>query len=86
MLWKKKSSRVIIPQIETKNCYSPLETEDSPTVNENTRSGSPDTKVIAKQNAINTATQNTQNSNNKTESDIPDKRKFPVAVILGVYG
>ena len=86
MLWKKKSSRVIIPQIETKNRYSPLETEDSPTENENTRSGSPDTKVIAKQNAINTATQNTQNSNNKTESDIPDKRKFPVAVILGVYG
>ena len=82
---KKKSSRVI-QQIETKNRYSPFETEDSPTENENTRSGSPDTKVTAKQNAINKAAQNTQNSNNKTESDIPDKRKFPVTAILGVYG
>ena len=82
---KKNHSRVIQP-IETKNRYSPLETEDSPTENENTRSGSPDTKVTAKQNAINKATQNTQNSNNKTESDIPDKRKFPVTAILGVYG
>ena len=62
---KKDRSRVISP-IETKNCYSPLETEESPTENENTKSNSPNTKVTAKQNTINTATQNTQNSNDKT--------------------
>ena len=54
---KKNSSRVIQP-IETKNCYLPLETEESPTENENTRTGSP-------------ATQNLQNSNDKNESDTP---------------
>ena len=69
--------------IETKNRYSPLKTEESPTGNENTKSDSPNTKVTAKQNAINTATQNTQNSNHKTESDRPDKRKLPVTVIIG---
>ena len=79
---KKNLSRVIQP-IETKNRYSPLETEESPTENENTKSDSPNTKATAKQNAINTATQNTQNSNDKTESDTPDKRKLPVTVILG---
>ena len=79
---KKNHSRVIQP-IESKNRYSPLETEDSPTENENTKSDSPNTKVTGKQKAINTATQNTQNSNDKTESDTPDKRKLPVTVILG---
>ena len=79
---KKNPSRVINP-IETKNSYSPLETEESPTEDETTRTDSPITKVTTKQNSINTATQNTQNSNDKTESDTPDKRKLPVTVILG---
>ena len=79
---KKNHSRVIQP-IESKNRYSPLETEGSPTENENTKSDSPNTKETGKQKAINTATQNTKNSNNKSESDTPDKRKLPVTVILG---
>ena len=79
---KKNHSRVIQP-IESKNRYSPLETEGSPTENENTKSDSPNTKETGKQKAINTAPQNTKNSNNKTESDTPDKRKLPVTVILG---
>ena len=62
---KKNLSKVIHP-VETKNCYSPLETEESLTGNENTRTDSPNTKITAKQNSINTATQNTQNSNDKT--------------------
>ena len=62
---RKDHSRVISP-IESKNCYSPLETEESPTENKNTKSDSPNTKATAKQNTINTATQNTQNSNDKT--------------------
>ena len=78
---KKNPSRVINP-IETKNSYSPLETEESPTEDETTRTDSPITKVTTKQNSINTATQNTQNSNDKTESDIPDKRKLLVTVML----
>ena len=73
----------MIQPIEIKNRYSPLEIEESPTENENTKSNSPNTKVTAKQNAINTATQNTQNSNDKTKSDTPDKRKLPDIVILG---
>ena len=81
-LWKKNQSRVIQP-IETKNCNSPLETEESPTENEYKRTNSPNTKVTAKQNAINAATQNTQNSNDKTERYTPDWRKLPVTVILG---
>ena len=40
-------------------------------------------KVSAKQNAINTATQNIQNSSDKTESDIAEKRKLPVTLLLG---
>ena len=78
---KKNPSRVINP-IETKNSYSPLETEESPTEDETTRTDSPITKVTTKQNSINTANQNRQNSNDKTESDIPDKRKLLVTVIL----
>ena len=75
---KKNHSRVIQP-IESKNRYSLLETEI-----ENTKSDSPNTKVTGKQKTINTATQNTQNSNDKTESDTPeDKRKLPVTAILG---
>ena len=62
---------------ETKNCYSPLETEESPTENEIQE------LTQQTQNAINSATQNTQNSNDKTESDTADKRKLPVTVILG---
>ena len=79
---KKYLSRVIHP-IETKNRYSPLENEESPTENENTRTDSPNTKVTVKQNAINTATQNSQNSSDKTESDTLDKKKLPVTVMLG---
>ena len=79
---KKNSSRVIQP-IEIKNRYSPLETEENPTENENTRTDSPNTKETAKQNVVNPATQNTQNSNYKTDSDTTDKRKLPVTVILG---
>ena len=52
-LWKKNQSRAIQP-IETKNCNSPLETEESPTENENKRTNSPNTKVTTKQNAVNT--------------------------------
>ena len=55
----------------------------SPTENENTRTDSPNTNVTAKQNTIKTVTQNTQNSNDKTKSDTPDKRKLPVTAILG---
>ena len=69
--------------MKTKNRYLPLETKESPTKNENTKSDSPNTKVTAKQKAINTAIQNRQNSNDKTESDTPDKRKLPVTAILG---
>ena len=79
---KKNPSRVIQP-IETKNRYSPLETEENPTENENARTDSPNKKITAKQNAINTATQNTHNSNDKTESDTPDKRKILITVIIG---
>ena len=45
---KKNHLRVIQP-IETKNCYSPLETEESLTENENTKSDSPNTKATGKQ-------------------------------------
>ena len=55
LLLKKNHSRVI-QRIESKNRYSPLETEDSSTENENTKSDSPNTKVTGKQKAINTAT------------------------------
>ena len=77
---KKNHSRVIQP-IESKNRYSPLETEESPTKNENTKSDSPNTKATATQKAINTATQSTQNSNDKTESDTTDQRKLPVTIL-----
>ena len=71
---KKYPSRVIQPT-ETKNRYSPLETEERLTKNGNTRTDSPNTKVTAKQKAINTATKITyiQNSNDKTESDTFNK-------------
>ena len=65
--------------METKNRYSPLGTEVSPTEKENTRTDSPNRKITAKQNAINAATQNIQNSNDKTRgsSQLP-----PYLVIL----
>ena len=75
-------SRLTQP-IETKNRHSPLEIEESPTENENARTDFLNTKATAKQNAINTATQNIQNLNDKTESNTPDKSKLPVTVILG---
>ena len=40
-------------------------------------------KTTAKQYAINTATPIKQNSKDKTKSDTLDKRKLPVAAILG---
>ena len=73
----------MIQPIETKNRSSALETEDNPTDNRNTRTDSLNKKVTAKQNGINTATQNIQKSNDKTESDTPEKRELPVTVILG---
>ena len=79
-LYEKKSARLMQP-IETKNSYSPLETEESPTENENTRTDSPNTSNCKTKH--NTATQNTQNLNDQTESDKPDKRKLPITVILG---
>ena len=79
---KKSPSRVIKP-IETKNLYSTLESEESPTENGNTRINSPNVKVTARQNAVNTATQNMQNFKEKTESDTLENRKLPVTVILG---
>ena len=78
---KKSPSRVIKP-IETKNLYSTLESDESPTENGNTRINSPNVKVTARQNAINTATQNMQNFKEKTESDTLENRKLPVTVIL----
>ena len=79
---KKNPSRVI-QSTETKNRYSRLQTGESPTENENKKTESQNTKITAKQNVINIATQNTQNSNDKTESDTPDKRKLSVTVIIG---
>ena len=79
---KKNLSRVIQPS-ETQNRYLPLETEESPTENGNTRTDSANTKITAKQNVIHAATQNIKNFNDKTESDTPDKRKLPVSVIQG---
>ena len=70
---KKSSSRVIKP-IETKNLYSTLESEESPTENGNTRINSPNVKVTAM-----------QNFQEKTESDTLENRKLPVTVILGDY-
>ena len=78
----KKSPSRVIKSIETKNLYSTLESEESPTENGNTRINSPNVKVTARQNAINTATQNTQNFKEKTESDTLENRKLPVTVIL----
>ena len=79
----KKSPSTVIKPIETKNLYSTLESEESPTENGNTRINSPNVKVTARQNAINTATQNMQNFKEKTESDTLENRKLPVTVILG---
>ena len=79
----KKSPSRVIKSIETKNLCSTLESEESPTENGNTRINSPNVKVTARQNAINTATQNMQNFKEKTESDTLENRKLPVTVILG---
>ena len=72
----------LMQSIKNKNCYSPLETEENPTENGNRRTNSPNTKATAKQYAINAATQNVQNPNDKTESDTPDKRKLPFIITL----
>ena len=79
----KKSPSRVIKSIETKNLCSTLESEESPTENGNTRINSPNVKVTARQNAVNTATQNMQNFKEKTESDTLENRKLPVTVILG---
>ena len=39
--------------------------------------------ITAKQNAINAITQNIENSNDKAESNTPDKSKLPVTNTLG---
>ena len=79
----KKNPYRVIKRIETTNHYSPLETEENPIDNVNIRTDSPNAKVTAKRNAINTATPNIQNSNDKTESDTTERRKLPVTMILG---
>ena len=79
----KKSPSRVIKSNETKNLCSTLESEESPTENGNTRINSPNVKVTARQNAVNTATQNMQNFKEKTESDTLENRKLPVTVILG---
>ena len=79
----KKSPSRVIKSIETKNLCSTLESEESPTENGNTRINSPNVKVTARQNAVNTATQNMQNFKEKTESDTLENRKLPVTVIVG---
>ena len=84
---EKNPSR-LIQSIETKSRkikLKTLKTEESPTENKNTRTDSTNTEMTAKQNAINKATQNLQNSNDKTKSETPDKKKFPVTVIFGDY-
>ena len=77
---KKNPSR-LIKSIKTQTRYSPLKTEENPNDSKNTRTNSLK-KVIAKQNPINTATQNMQNSNDKAEIDTLDKTKLPVTVIV----
>ena len=67
--------------IETGNWYSPLQSEENPTDNGRTRTDSPDTKVTAKQNSVNTTTQNVQSSNNIKW--YKGRRKFPVTAIIG---
>ena len=79
----KSPSNRVIQSIETKNCYSPLETEENPTENGNKTTYLPNTKITAKQSAINIAPQNIQSFNDKAEKDTPDKRKLLVTVILG---
>ena len=79
----KKSPSTVIKPIETKNLYSTLESEESPTENGNTRINSPNVKVTARQNAVNTPTQKMQNFKEKTENDTLENRKLPVTVILG---
>ena len=44
----KKNPSTVIQSKETKNCYSPLQTEENPTDNGNTRTDSPNTKATAK--------------------------------------
>ena len=77
---KKNPSR-LIKSIKTQTRYSPLKTEENPNDSKNTRTNSLK-KVIAKQNPINTATQNMQNFNDKAEIDTLDKTKLPVTVIV----
>ena len=77
---KKNPSR-LIKSIKTQTRYSPLKTEENPNDSKNTRTNSLK-KVIAKQNLINIATENIQNSNDEAEIDTPDKTKLPVTVIL----
>lgn len=74
------SSRVI-QQVETKNCYRTLETEENSTDNVTTESLNK--KITAKQTAINAANQNKQNSKDETESNTPGKGKLLVTVVLG---
>ena len=62
-LLEKNPYKVMQP-IETENWYSPLQSEENPTDNGSTRTDSPDTKITAKQNSVNTTTQNVESSNN----------------------
>ena len=79
----KTNPSTVIQPTDIKNRYWPFETEENPSDNGNSRTDSLNEKVTVKQNAINKATENIQNSNDKAESDTPDKKKLPVTIILG---
>ena len=58
--------------------YKEIMSRETPTENGNVKLTHKIKKVTAKQNAINTATQNIRNSSDKTESDTTDIRKLLV--------
>ena len=58
--------------------YKEIMSRETPTENGNVKLTHEIKKVTAKQNAINTATQNIRNSSDKTESDTTDIRKLLV--------
>ena len=78
---KKKSVKSNITNRNQKSLFT-IKNRGESNRKQKTRTDSPNTNITAKQNVTNTATQNTQNSNEKTESDTPDKGKLPVTVIF----
>ena len=75
---KKESSRVIQPK-----SLLTIRNWGEPNWKQKYKKWFTNTKVTIKENVVNTATQNTQNSNDKSESDTSDMRKLPVTVKLG---